>query len=100
MFTKYSAYKELKKLSEKPMDMAKTTTPERIRHMALSGVGFHLLYAAEKVDSDILKGLHALAEEADALGKMQSMQSGDVINKIEGVESENRSVLHLSLIHI
>lgn len=94
MFTKYSAYQELHKLKEKSIDMSEVMTPERIGKMVLSDVGFHLLYAAEKVDDEIMKSLHSLAKEADVLKKISAMQSGEVINKIEGVESEDRSVLH------
>ena len=72
-------------------------TPERIRAMSLRGVGFHLLYGAERVNKDVLDALYELAEEAHVKQKMLSMQAGGVINKIEGTESENRSVLHTAM---
>lgn len=97
MFTKLPSYQTLKKLAEKPMEMSKTLTPERIEKMALQGVGFHLLYAAEKVSDEILKALYSLSVEAKVLDKMWAMQSGEVINQIEGADSENRSVLHTAM---
>ena len=73
--------------------MAKILTPARIEKMAIGGVGFKLLFAAERVDNAILTSLFNLAREAGALEKMAAMQRGEAINQIEGFESENRSVL-------
>ncbi len=77
--------------------MSKTLTPERIEKMALSAVGFHLLYGTERIDENILSTLFSLAREAKAMDKIAAMQGGEVINKIEGFESENRSVLHTAM---
>ena len=65
--------------------------------MVLKGVGFDLYYATERVSSDILDDLYALADESHALEKMRRMQAGEVINRIEGCESENRAVLHTAM---
>ncbi|MBU6446430.1 MAG: glucose-6-phosphate isomerase, partial [Verrucomicrobia bacterium] len=51
----------------------------------------------ERVDESILKALFSLAREAKCMEKMAAMQSGEVINRIEGFESENRSVLHTAM---
>ena len=63
----------------------------------MAGLGFHLLFGTERVDDDVMKGLFELAGETHALEKMGAMQRGEVINKIEGCESENRSVLHTAM---
>lgn len=97
MLTQLPSYEKLLKLAVHPLDMSKTLTPERIEKMALEGVGFRLLFGTERVDATILSTLYSLAREAKALDKMAAMQRGEVINKIEGFESENRSVLHTAM---
>ncbi|MBX7065798.1 MAG: glucose-6-phosphate isomerase [Parachlamydiales bacterium] len=97
MFTKLPAYATLQSKAAKPIDMAKTLTPARIEKMAVKAVGFKLLFGTERVDEGILASLFSLAREAHALEKMAAMQRGDVINQIEGFESENRSVLHTAM---
>jgi glucose-6-phosphate isomerase len=97
MFTKFPSFQTLTALARHPIDMASILTPERIEKMAIQGVGFRLLYGTERVDASILKALFILAKEAGALEKMGAMQRGEVINRIEGVESENRAVLHTAM---
>lgn len=97
MFQKLPSYQALTALAGRPLEMAQTVTPDRIEKMAIEAVGFRLLYGMERVDSQILADLLSLAKEAGAMEKMAAMQRGDVINRIEGVESENRSVLHTAM---
>ncbi len=97
MFTQLPSYKTLAAKAARPLDMARALTPERIRTMAVSGVGFKLLYAAERVDEPVITALLSLAREAHAPEQMAAMQAGEVINRIKGVESENRSVLHTAM---
>lgn len=97
MFTQYPSYKLLQAKAAKPLDMAKTLTPLRIEKMAQEAVGFKLLFGAERVDEEILGLLFNMAKEAKALEKMAAMQRGEAINRIEGFESENRSVLHTAM---
>lgn len=99
MFTQLKSVQKLKKLAEHPIDLSAPNmfTPERIKQMSINGVGFHLLYAAERVNGEVINGLYELAEEAHVHQKMIAMQAGAVINKIDGVESENRSVLHTAM---
>lgn len=96
-FSKSPSFQTLKKLAEHPVDLAAALTPERIGKMALKGVGFQLLYGAERVTEEGIKALYALARENQALEKMAAMQRGEVINRIEGVESESRAVLHTAM---
>ena len=98
-FTELDSYKRLAALSKNPIDLTKkgSMTPKRIEAMIAEGLGLKLFYASERVDDDILDALFALAAETKALDKMVSMQVGEVMNKIEGVESENRAVLHTAM---
>jgi glucose-6-phosphate isomerase len=95
MFTQTAAFKRLVK--QTPVDLPHALTPERIQKFVLRGVGFDLFYATERVSSEILDDLYALSDETHALEKMRQMQSGEVINRIEGCESENRAVLHTAM---
>lgn len=99
MFSQMKSVQKLKKHAAHPLDLSLSHvfTPERIRKMCLNGVGFQLLYAAERVNEEVLHTLYQLAEEAQVHQKMIAMQAGAVINKIDGVESENRSVLHTAM---
>lgn len=97
MFTKYPSYSALLKKAQHPLEMAQILTPARIEKMAVQGVGFKLLFGTEKVDEEILAALFQLAKEAHVLEKMAEMQRGEVMNQIEGYESENRSVLHTAM---
>lgn len=89
----------LNELAEDPYDLTSDLTlhPKRIDSMMSEGLGLKLFYATERVSEVTLQALFDLAEETKVLEKMQKMQSGEVINFIEGVDSENRSVLHTAM---
>lgn len=87
----------LQKLAEKPFDLSAHLTSERIEKMCMEALGFTLFYGTERVDDNVLASLFAMAKEAHAIEKMQAMQEGEIINKIEGFASENRSVLHTAM---
>lgn len=96
-FSKSPSFQKLRQLAQQPIDLTTALTPERIEKMSATGVGFRLCYGTERVNDEVLKALWALAKEADVMKKMAAMQAGEVINKIEGIESENRSVLHTAM---
>ncbi len=96
-FSKSAAFQTLKKLAQHPVDLTVALTPERIGKMALKGGPLQLLFGTERVSDDVMKALYALAKEGRALEKMAAMQRGEVINRIEGFESENRAVLHTAM---
>lgn len=96
-FSNFSSFKKLRQLAQQPIDLSDGLTPERIEKMTATGVNFRLCYGTERVTDDVLKALFELAKEADVLKKMAAMQAGEVLNRIEGVESENRSVLHTAM---
>lgn len=98
-FNTYPAIEKLKKLAEKPFDLSKkgNLSPERISEMSAKCLNLKLLYGTERVNEKTLDALFKLAEEANVHEKMEAMQNGVVINKIEGHESENRMVLHTAM---
>jgi glucose-6-phosphate isomerase len=99
MFRHYKASHFLKGLATSPYDLtaAGNLSTERIERYCAQAGEFKLLYATERVNDDVLHALKELAQEAHLIEKMEAMQRGEVINKIEGYESENRSVLHTAM---
>ncbi len=98
-FRQYKASNFLKGLATTPFDLTLkgNLSKSRIdRYVAHAGE-FKLLYATERVNDDVLNALQELAQEARLIEKMEAMQRGDVINKIEGYASENRMVLHTAM---
>lgn len=98
-FNTYPATEKLKKLAKKPFDLSKrgNLSPKRVSEMSAECLNLKLLYGTERVNEKTLDALFELAEEANVHEKMEAMQSGVVINKIEGHESENRMVLHTAM---
>jgi len=97
-FLEYAATDKLKKLAEKPYNLVKEgDDPRRIEEMAVKAHGIELNYAFERVNEKTLEELYELALEANVFDKMASMQAGEIINKIEGCESEERAVLHTAV---
>lgn len=96
-FQHYPSVHRLQKLSTHPVDLRAALTPERIAHYSRQALGFTLLFGTERIDDEIMACLLELAREAHALEKMKAMQSGQILNRIEGIESENRAVLHTAM---
>lgn len=99
MFPQSASALILKELASHPLDLTEegALTPERIERMSLRACGYQLLYATERVTTNVMDALYQLASEMDAVGKMEKMQAGEVINFIEGYPSENRAVLHTAV---
>ncbi len=89
----------LKGLATHPYDLTQpdNLSAERIEQYCAQAGEFKLLYATERVDDDVLSALQELAQEARLVEKMEAMQDGEVINKIERYPSENRMVLHTAM---
>lgn len=98
-FLEYKATKQLVELAKSPFDLtdAGALTPERVFALSSKGAPFTLLYATERVTPEVMDRLYSLASEAKALDWMEKMQSGEVINRIEGYPSEDRPVLHTAM---
>lgn len=98
-FNQYPSVSKLKELAKSPFDLtcSDTFTPKRVEEMVVANEHFKLLFATEQVSSEALDLLYKLSEEADVASKMKAMQSGEVLNFIEGFESEDRAVLHTAM---
>jgi glucose-6-phosphate isomerase len=98
-FTELPSYKRLQELAQSPVDLTAkgVLTPKRIDQMIAEAGGLKLFYSTERINEEVEEALFQLAEEADVYTKMRSMQAGETINKIEGIESENRAVLHTAM---
>ncbi len=95
-FSCSKATKKLKKLAEHPFDLTKegNLTPQRLSKFVGEACGYYLLYGTERIDETVMKSLIELSEEMYVHEKMNKMQSGEIMNFIEGYPSENREVLH------
>ncbi len=98
-FRQYKATHVLKNLASHPFDLTVpgNLTEERLERYSAQAGEFKLLYGTERVDDDVLQALKELAQEAHLLEKMEAMQNGEIINKIDGYPSENRMVLHTAM---
>ncbi len=98
-FTSLASVKRLQELAENPFDLSKegALSGKRIERFSTSQLGLKLLYGTERIDEEVLKNLFSLAQETHAVTKMRAMQSGEIVNKIEGYESENRAALHTAM---
>ncbi len=97
-FNKTKAHDQLTRWAAKAFDLAAdgALTPRRIGAMRSSACGFSLLYATQRVDEAVLQALLALATEARATDRFRQLMAGEVMNRIEGQESENRQVQHFA----
>ncbi len=98
-FDQSASFGRLHTLSQHPIDLSRPglLTPGRIDRMQATALGFQLLYGTERVTEEVLEALEALAQEAAVFEKMRSMQAGDIVNCMEGIESERRAVLHTAM---
>lgn len=96
-FNSFKSVKKLKKLAKKPIDLRKELTAKRINSMYSSKLGLKLMYATERVTDEVMETLFECAKEANAMQKMADMQAGKTINKIFGIKSEERAVLHTAM---
>lgn len=98
-FRHYKASHFLKGLATTPFDLTApgNLSADRIENYCSQAGEFKLLYATERVNDDVLHALKELAYEAHLIEKMEAMQNGEVINKIDGFPSENRMVLHTAM---
>lgn len=98
-FMQLPSFNRLTELSHKAINLTQddALTSKRIESMAVEAAGLKLLFATERVDDAVLADLAKLADEAEALRSMEKMQAGEVMNFIDGFESEHRAVLHTAM---
>ena len=89
----------LNELVEELIDLTKEGefTQKRLETFQVEEMGLKLFYGTERVTDITLAALQELADEMMVVHKMRRMQAGEVINCIEGYESENRCVLHTAM---
>lgn len=92
------AYAALQKLAASPVDLTQPgiLTEERISSYICTNGCFDLLYGTQRIRDDVLEALQQLADESKIVEQFQAMKRGEVINRIDGYDSENRQVLHTS----
>jgi glucose-6-phosphate isomerase len=97
-FAKTKAHSQLTRLAQQAFNLAApgALTPQRIQALRAGACGFDLLYATQRVTEPVVEGLLALANEARATDRFRQLMAGEVMNRIEGHESENRQVLHFA----
>lgn len=95
-FTEIKSFAKLKSLAEHPHDLtsADGLTASRIAEFKVSSCGFDYLFATQRVTRQVLDALQEMADEAGLVDTFLSMKNGAVLNRIEGIVSENRQVLH------
>jgi glucose-6-phosphate isomerase len=83
-------------MAEKPFSLNQrdALTRERLLSFASQTGYFRLLYGTQRVDTTVLDALQELADESQVVRQFKEMKQGNVINKIDGYESEERMVLH------
>jgi glucose-6-phosphate isomerase len=98
-FNSAKALRRLQVLAKNPFDLTDSSqmTADRLTRMVAAGCGFRLLYGTQRVTDEVMEALWALAGESRCLEKMEAMQAGEIVNFIEGFESEKRQVLHTAM---
>jgi glucose-6-phosphate isomerase len=91
-----AAGQKLAKLARSPFDLTKpgVLTKERLSQYICDTELLRLCYGLQRVDDDVLTGLQALADELALVERFKRMRRGEVCNRIDGWESENRQALH------
>ena len=99
MFKKYPSFRELEKLSKDPLDLTKkgVLSSSRIHDMQLSACSWKMLYGTERVDGKVIDALTGMAKDADVFTKMTKMQNMELMNFVNGCESEERMVGHTAI---
>ena len=79
------AFHLLKGLATNPYDLTLPhhLSPERIARFSATAGEFNLLYATERVTEDVIEGLKELAQERQAVEKMEALQKSGPYYDIE-----------------
>ena len=98
-FNQLSSVEKLRELERIPFDLTQegNLSPKRVDEMISKAAGITMLFGTERITDKVLDALFELATETNVIEKMQKMQNGEVMNRIEGHECENRMVLHTAM---
>jgi len=95
--TNTSVWEKLKTLAEDPYDLTAEGALDagnRLEHYVSRSRLLKLFFPTQRIDDRVLTCLQELADELLLVQQFKEMRRGKIINRIEGVESENRQVLH------
>ncbi|MGB3209853.1 MAG: glucose-6-phosphate isomerase [Desulforhopalus sp.] len=91
------SYQKLVESAQKPYDLTgkqALQTKNRLERYVCRSELLDLHYGTERLDDKVLDLLQELADELGLVDQFQMMRRGEVLNRIEGFDSENRQVLH------
>jgi glucose-6-phosphate isomerase len=90
------AWQELCRQAQQAFDLAApdALTPRRIADYHSRSGSFKMLYATQRIDDRTLDLLRLLGEQTGAIEQFLMMKKGATMNRIDGLPSENRQVLH------
>ncbi len=94
-----AAHARLVELSRSPYDLRgkeRLLCGSRDGYVCRSSA-FSLHYWTQRIDDVVLDALQDLADECDLVGQFVAMKQGQVMNRIAGVDCENRRVLHTAV---
>ena len=96
VFDQLVAHARLTKLASSPYDLSESRalTGERVDSYQVECADFTMLYSTQCLDDKVFAALQQLADESGVIEQFKAMAAGAVINRIDGVDSENRQVLH------
>jgi len=89
----------LRDLAKSPYDLTVNAaiTPKRISGMQASACGLKMVYATERMCPKTVNALCDLAKDRGVAEKFKAMVDGEVVNKIEGYDCEDRKVMHTAM---
>ncbi len=98
-FSSNNAVAHLRELAHNPFSL---TEPNALNNRRLASYccrmnDFELLYATERINDDTLAALQDLANESQVIEQFKGMKRGEVVNRIDGYESEERMALHTAV---
>ncbi|MBA3604022.1 MAG: glucose-6-phosphate isomerase, partial [Parachlamydiaceae bacterium] len=95
-FAEMNAVQKLSTLAKIPYDLSVdgNLNAERIDRFKAHACGYTMLYATERIDKNCMDSLFELAKESYAFEQMEQMQSGEIVNFMDGFPSEQRAALH------
>lgn len=95
--TQTAVYEQLVRLAGQPFDL---TSPgslinnDRLAKFVARSELINLHFGTERIDEEVLLLLQKLADELELVAQFKAMRRGAMLNTIEGLESEDRQVLH------
>jgi glucose-6-phosphate isomerase len=97
-FTNYRSVLRLQELALEAHDFTEDAiNSKRLDHYQSKACGWTYLFSTQRVTEPVMQALQELSDESSAIEQMLVMQGGGIVNKIEGLPSENRPVLHTAM---